>query len=103
MNINCEAELLRASRASALLLIFAILIPPALFPLPISHSRAPESSGASLGGAEFPSSDPTKWPMETAKAVDTTDESGVTALYRDILAVYYYDATNDLFSRRLKL
>jgi len=94
---------LGTSRASALLiLIFTILI-PSLYPLPISHSITPESPSASpvvpLSGAEFLSSDPTKWPIDTCKAVDTTDESGVGALYRDILAVYYYEATSNLYFR----
>ncbi len=50
-------------------------------------------------GADFASSDPTKWQIGTCKAVDTTDESGVGAVYRDILAVYYYEATYDLYFR----
>ena len=93
-----EVKPLKTHRVSTLLLsIFLIL------PLFLTCFKIPEISTAivfSASESSFSSSDPIKWPVGTCKAVDTTtptDESG--EVYRDILAVYYYEATNDLYFR----
>jgi len=84
-------EALRTRKTSALLL--SLFLISSLF---FSFQITPEVHAS---GESFPSSDPTKWPIGTCKAVDTTDESGVGALYRDVLAVYYYNASDHLYFR----
>ena len=46
----------------------------------------------------FNSADPILWPVGTCKYVDTTDDAG-GRLFRDILAVYYYEAEMALYFR----
>jgi len=47
---------------------------------------------------EFDSGNPILWPVGTCKHVDTTDDAG-GSLFRDILAIYYYEAGTALYFR----
>ncbi|MFQ5999165.1 MAG: hypothetical protein ACE5J6_00170 [Candidatus Bathyarchaeia archaeon] len=87
---------MRISRASMLLFLTSLML--SLFVLYYQDDAISYETFETMS-ADFPSSDPTKWPTGTGKAVDTTDEATTGAVYRDILAVYYYEATNYLSFR----
>lgn len=48
--------------------------------------------------SDFNSGNPILWPVGTCKRVDTTDDAD-GSLFRDILAVYYYEANTSLYFR----
>jgi len=75
-----------------LLTIFCIIL--MVFPM---FPLITQKESASFAN-NFNSADPILWPVGTCKYVDTTDDAG-GCLFRDILAVYYYEAEMALYFR----